>query len=510
MNKEKNVKKTLRNGGYSLGLCVLMLAIIIVINVVINSLPANFTKFDMTDNDIFTLTETTQGVIEAMEDDVTIYTIAGPGDSNDYMDNYVALYDAASDKIHTETIDPDIDFNFLEEYSVNVTPGSVVVVGTRWACSECGYEYIGAEEADTCSECQSEDTEFTRKHRVIELSDVFINETDDKGNEATTGIDIEGQITTAIKYVSSEYIQTVYYMQGHGEEEEKSPSETFASEVMKLNMDFKYWDMTDTDELPDDCDVLIINGPQTDFNDAETEAILEYLDNGGAALIDVRLNTNEGFTLPNFEKILAAYGIEIAGGGVVESNSNYYFENEVYSIVPRMRSHAITDDLILAETELMLYLADALDTLETVEGKDDISIVPFLQTSSYAYLKERGSVTTQKTEGDRSGTFNLGMAISNPVSEDADTRMVVFSTHYLMMDQTNDNVNGGNYKLLVSAISWLADQEDNISLAAKGLTPDSLILTAAEVNRTAIVVVFVIPFAILIGGFVVWQKRRTR
>lgn len=513
--------RTMRSGGYSIGLIALVLAIIIAVNVIFNTISTKYTVFDMTASYVFTLTDTTLEVLEDMDSDVTLYTIATPGTENDYMSTYVELYDAASDKIHTETKDPSIDFNFLEEYSVNVTAGSVVVVGTRWVCSECGYEVVADEKPGECESCHSEDSVFTRKHKIVDLSDVFINaEDEDTGEEYTESVDIEGQLTTAIAYVSSAYIQTVYYVEGHGEETSAAPSTEFANEVMKLNVDLDYWDMSEievatgtdavTEYVPSDCDLLIINGPSEDFSDAETEAILEYLDEGGAALILIRLNTNEGFSLPNFEKILAAYGVECAGGGVVESNSNYYYSGQVYSLVPRIRSHAITEDLITDEESLIFYLADALDVLSEVEGKENLSVTPILTTSSSAYLKERGSVTTAKTDGDRTGTFNLGVAITNPTDDGGETRIVVYSSHYVMTDNANDTVDGGNYDLLVNTISWLLQQEDNISISPKSLLSTSLVLTTAQENNTGVLVAAVIPLIILAAGFIVWQSRRKR
>ena len=73
--------------------------------------------------------------------------------------------------------------------------------------------------------------------------------------------------------------------------------------------------------IPDDCDCLLINAPTSDYSAEEADTVINYLDNGGNAII-IAGYTDE--SMENFSRILAAYGMELADGIVMESSSNYY------------------------------------------------------------------------------------------------------------------------------------------------------------------------------------------
>ena len=86
--------------------------------------------------------------------------------------------------------------------------------------------------------------------------------------------------------------------------------------------------------MPDDAACLLINAPTSDISDTEKDAIIEYLENGGKAMIFSDY-TEESMT--NFDAVLANYGVERTEGIVIEGDSQHYAQMPYY-LVPTVDS----------------------------------------------------------------------------------------------------------------------------------------------------------------------------
>lgn len=508
LKKKKQVKsgRNLRNGGYSMGLTAIVLVILIVVNFIMESLPANLRMFDISPTQLFTLSDTTKDVISRMNTPVTIYTIAEPGSENSYMQAYVELYAAESDLISLDTINPTTDVDMIDTYALgSAVSGSVIVLGDSYVCDYCGYE--SEEELEVCPSCGEEDASFVRKHRYINLNNTFTTSTDEStGEEVTSAIDMEGQLTSALVYVSTSDTMEVYYFTGHGEETSLAPSDSFAAEVEKLNMGFNTYNYEKYKTLPNDADIIILNGPEEDYSDEETEQLLEYMANGGSLLILARYTNSTDYYMPNFERLLAAYGIELSDGGVLESNSAYYYNNIEYSIKPGYHKHQITTSLINNSEDLIVYMAYALRIIDDYSN-DNVTISPLITTSSSAYLKKRGASSMKMADGDETGTYNLGVAIEEEQGDDS-ARMVVLSSCYLINDTIAETVNGGNTDFVLNSISWLGHQTEVTRVGMKSLKASNLTPTTQDMFRVTIIVTVIVPVAFLLVGIIVWYRRK--
>lgn len=72
-------KKALRVGGYSVLASVIVLAIAVALNVLVNALPSSWTQYDTTSSQVFSISEQTEGVLAALEEDVTVYWVVQTG-----------------------------------------------------------------------------------------------------------------------------------------------------------------------------------------------------------------------------------------------------------------------------------------------------------------------------------------------------------------------------------------------------------------------------------------------
>lgn len=128
----------LRGGSYSLMVTGLVLAILIVVNIFVSSLPSSMTKYDISATKLYSITSNTKVVVNALDQDVTIYWIVQSGQEDAVIENLLSKYEALSDHIKVEKKNPDVYPTFAQQYTSETVANNSLVV-------ECGdrSRYIG-------------------------------------------------------------------------------------------------------------------------------------------------------------------------------------------------------------------------------------------------------------------------------------------------------------------------------------------------------------------------------
>ncbi len=102
------------------------------------------------------------------------------------------------------------------------------------------------------------------------------------GSGSITEFDGDGQLTSAISKVTGQETKKVYLASGHGETE---LSATMTSLMTKSAVETEDLDLFMTEEIPEDCDMLIFNGPTTDISEGEKSVVDSYIKNGGSVIM---------------------------------------------------------------------------------------------------------------------------------------------------------------------------------------------------------------------------------
>jgi len=66
----------------------------------------------------------------------------------------------------------------------------------------------------------------------------------------------------------------------------------------------------------------------------------------------------------------------------------------------------------------------------------------------------------------------------------------------------------GNGNLFLNMVSWLAQEEDLISIRPKSPEDRRIALSQSQQSMIRLLTVFVIPACVLIAGITVWTRRR--
>lgn len=467
-------KKYLKNGSYSILMCVIFMIIIIVINLIAGEIPSKYTELDISDQKLYSIGDQTVSMLRDLDKDVTIYQIAQSGSEDETISNLLQRYEDESKYIKVEHKDPVVNPNFVSEYTDDqLASNSLIIV--------CG-----------------------ERSKVVDANNMYESSIDyNTYSYKTTGFDGEGQITSAIAYVTSENLPILYELEGHGE---KTLDSTIKEDIEKSNIEIKTLNLLTEESVPEDADCLLINSPASDISEDEKTALLEYLENGGKAMIfsDYTQEKQE-----NFDSILENYGVQRSDGIVIEGDTQHYAMQMPYYLIPEIGSAEAVSEAASAGYYVLAPYAQGIQKTENV--RDTVTIERLLTTTDSAYSKTNmQSETLEKEEGDIEGPFDIGVSITETLEGDKETQIIYYSTSNILDSQVNQMVSGGNETLVMTSLNWMCRSDENtmVTIPSKNLEVSYLNLTSYDISFWTICTIAIIPGFFLIAGFVVWFKRR--
>mgnify|MGYP005795834455 FL=1 len=472
-----------RHGAYSVGLTVIVIAIIIVINLVAGQIPEAYRNLDVSSTKIYDISDTTTELLDSLEEDVDMTILAVKDETDDRITTFLSKYDALSDHVSMEWVDPVLHPSALTEY--DASENTVVI---------------------SC--------EATGRTTTVSFDDILVPDMYSYyyyGSESYTEFDGEGQLTSAVNYVTNDVEKTIYQTTGHGE---GTLSDTITDLMDKNNYSLTELNLLMTTSIPEDCDLLFMYAPTTDLSEDEAEMIGSYLDQGGNVMI--LLGETNAAELPNLEGVLEEYGIQSADGYIADPQRCY--QGNYYYIFPELSLSGDMADGISSEMVLLIN-AHGLNVIDP--SRDTITTTSFMSSSDQAFDVTE---TTQEQ-----GSYSLGAVAEESVStsdddsssDDADTeessdesdteelmsRLTVISVGSLIDPQITDSFTQlENTTVFMNAVTANFDGVQNLSIEAKSLGTEYN--TVQYTGLFSFIVVFGIPAVILIGGFVVWFRRR--
>lgn len=460
---KKNI--AFRGGSYAIVLTCIVLALLVVVNLLAGALPANLTKLDISSSKLYSITSNTKAVVNALEQDVTIYWIVQSGKEDDVIDNLLAKYESLSDHIEVVKRNPDVYPAFARQYTdETVSNNSLVVVSGE-------------------------------KYRYVPYSDIYVSQGSAYSYSYTTSFDGEGTITSAIDYVVSTQLPILYTLEGHGE---TALPDTFASQLEKENVETESLSLLNVDEIPEDAAALMIHAPASDISGEEAKMLSEYVKSGGKLLI-LAGPVADG-ELTNLYGILSDYGVSAVQGIVSESDRSHYAFQAPYVLLPDLGDSDITAPLAEKNYMAIVPIAAGLQ----ISGDSAVSL---LNTTDSAYSKIAGyqQTTYEKEDGDIDGPFSLGVDIQDYSSG----RIIFFTSSYLLDDMYNAYSSGANNDMVMNALSALMGDRQAMSIRSKSLNYNYLTISESAASTIKLVMIGLVPLCYLAMGVVtVLEKRR--
>lgn len=464
-------KKTISLGTYSTVVVVVVTAAVVILNVFVSEIPAKYTVFDVTADKLYSLSDETKKVAENISEDITIYVLANEKDADTTLMETLENYEGLNSHIKVSYVDPAVNPRFYQNYTdTDISQGSLIV-------------------------------ESSKRSKVIDYDNIYEYQVDYTSYSSyASGYDGEGQITSALSYVTSDEMPKVYITEGHGE---LSFDSSFTAAVEKENIDYETINLMNYDEIPEDASCVIINAPTSDLSADDTEKMLSYMEKGGDVFL---VSTYTGEELVNFGRLLDFYGVSVTKGLIIEADKSNYYTDPFY-LLPTIGYDDVTESIYGSGSYVFAPYAQGL----SVDGREDVEVTVLLSSSEKSYVRDNieSSNSYEKQEEDQDGPFDIGLKCVK-TTEEAESSAFIYSSESLFTQSADEIVSGTNMRLFTASLSTFAAHEGSVSIPVKSLEITYLTIPQGTILLLALLTAVIIPSVFIVGGFIIWFRRRKR
>jgi len=430
--------------------------------VIANILADRYNKsYDSTSNKRYSLSEQTAKIVKGLKQPATItyYDQATRFDqAKDQLDQYANL----SPKVRVEYVDPDKKPELARAAGVKSFGTTIVQIGDR------------KEEAKSLTE------------------------------EGITGAFIRDLKTTT---------RTVCFVEGSGEHQIEDSDRTGYSHFKELlgkdGYEAQAVNLVTKAEIPPACTVLVVGGPDADYQQPEVDAIKKYVEDGGRAFImldpPLKIGREEIADNEAFSKVLEGWGVTPQKNLILDLNPIGQIAGlgPQVALVTSYDSHTIVNDMSRRATGFPITRS-----LETKNG-DKTTVTRLFSTSDSSLATAKLNSPAIDPNDPKNTKGPLAIAAAGTYStgkENSQGRFVVVgSSSWAANSFIGFN---GNRDLALNAVNWLASDEDLISIRPKDRDDRRITLTRAQMNWVRITSQFVLPLIVIFGGVSVWWRRR--
>jgi ABC-type uncharacterized transport system involved in gliding motility auxiliary subunit len=436
--------------------------VFVTILLVVNVLADRYNKsYDSTSNKRYSLSPQTAKIVKGLKQPATITYFDQTTrfeQAKDQLEQYANL----SPKVQVQYVDPDKKPELARAAGVKEYGTTIVQVGGR------------KEEAKTLTE------------------------------EAITGAFIRDLKTTT---------RTVCFVEGSGEhridDTERSGYSRFKELLGKDGYEAQPTNLVSKTAIPNDCTVLVVAGPDADYQQPEVDSIKKYVEQGGRALIlldpPLKIGRSEISDNEALAKVLQSWGVTPQKDMILDLNPIGQLAGlgPQVALVTSYESHAIVNDMSRRATGFPL--ARSLD----IKQSDKTAVTKLFNSSgsSLATTKLDSPAIDPSDPKNTKGPFAIAAAGTyNTGKENSQGRFVVIgSSSWAANSFIGFN---GNRDLALNTVNWLASDEDLISIRPKDRDDRRITLTRAQMNWVKITSQFLLPLLVIAGGVSVWWSRR--
>jgi ABC-type uncharacterized transport system involved in gliding motility auxiliary subunit len=476
---------------WSIGLNVLLVMVVVLtVVVMVNYLSRDYSwRFQCSTNRKFELSPRTVNLVKAMTNQVkvTIYY-----NKEDPLYTTVASllkeYHQLNPKISVQTVDFSWDYGAAQKIKTQYSLGSATDKNlVIFDCNGRSYPVDGKALAEYSIEPVPNSKE--NPYRI-----------------KTTAFKGEMMFTGALLKLMSHKDFKACALQGHGEHQIDNGDQRlgflkFKSVLQQHLVQVEPLSLLGTNQVPADCNLLIIAGPTATIPDNQLVKIEQYLNQGGRLLALFNAETKD--KVIGLEKILANWGVAI-GDFVVEDPDNNNSKEDLDVIVSAFTKHAVVNPI----TDVGLYLIRPRPigrlTTRSSQAADAAHVEPLAYSGPKAYNESDAAKTPHQFP------FMVAVekgAIKGVVTERGATRMIIAGDSLFLANGVIDSL--ANREFAGYAVNWLLDRKELLEgLGPKPLPEHRLLMTQTQLQRAQWLLLGAMPGSVLLMGGMVWLRRR--
>ncbi len=447
-------------GTFFMAVSAISTAVLLALLVIVNWMAAKSPKtWDLTKNQIHTLSDDTTKTLAGLKDSVTATAFYKSGEPQfEALKELFEKYKKQSDKFVFEFVDPIKDPIKVQQFGIKESGPRVVVK-------------LGNTEA-----------------RFQEIT--------------------EEQLTNAIVKVTHSSTKKIYFTTGHGEADVDDTGVQGYSEVKKRmeneGLKADKLNLAGVAEIPQDAQVVVVAGPEKAFQPNEVETLKKFLAAGGKAFIMVEPQMESGL-----EELLKEFSVEAENSVVVDPISRLFGASELIPVVQQYNdSSPIVKDFKL---NTAFPTARPLAVLHGTPSSANAQPLALSMPSAWGETNPNGKV--QRDENEKGGPFPLVVTVTqntasaSPKRSD-EARLVVSGDRDFASNKFRTFV--GNEDFFLNSINWLAEQSERITIRPRTRDASRLYLTDTQKASIFFLTIDVLPVMLLAVGLTVWMVRRSK
>ena len=313
----------------------------------------------------------------------------------------------------------------------------------------------------------------------------------------------ESSLSNALLQLANTNERWITFITGHGE---RSPAGKanfdlglFGKQLKRHKIKAQTINLAQLSAIPDNSSLLVLASPFVALLSGELSIISDYIEQGGNLLL---LTDPDNPHLSTIEQQLGIYKLP---GTIVDTSSGLYgIDDPTFVLVSEYTRHPVTVNF---SSITVFPVAAALESDEESEFKTE-AIVSSVLPSWTETGKISGKIRFDPDTKEREGPLTIAYALTRDFSDKNQQRIVVMGDGDFLPNTYLGNV--GNSELGFRLINWLTHDDQFIEIPAKISAGKSL-----ELSKTSIAVIgfgflFVLPFILLMTGFIIWRKRKRR
>ena len=318
--------------------------------------------------------------------------------------------------------------------------------------------------------------------------------------------------SSAIQSITQSATPVVYFLTGHGERNIGDFSlqvgySGIAIALKRDNMTLKVLSLPEHGEVPSDCSVLVVAGPDRQLSRSEADMISKYLERNGRLLCLIDPATTTGL-----EDLFGRWGVRMNSGVVVGLTLR---GREL--VVTHYGEHPITRKMKNLMT--MFYMPRCIEPIDeallkgTQADRPRVTVLASNSTDGWEEMNLNQTPPKYEDGIDVPGPNPVALAIEKGAVAGIDielkpTRMVIIGDSDFVANGTLKGGIGGNVDFFMSAMNWLVERESIMAIAPKMPGKLELNMNLDQKRLAFVILVLGMPVLVAFIGFVVWLRRR--
>jgi ABC-2 type transport system permease protein len=324
----------------------------------------------------------------------------------------------------------------------------------------------------------------------------------DSTTSYVTGLRAEQRLTSAILYVTANKVPKAAYITGH---QETTDLEEMDSLLTSGNYEVTSLSLMQENEIPSDVDMVIISQPMGDYTDEEIEILDQFLNNGGHMIVTYASNTP---SLPNLEAYFEEWGVQYESQMVYDTERCYAGWNAY--ILPNITTVENLTDNLDSKSYAIIPGARPISVLWDQDNWRGTQVLMTTSNNSYAKDLSTESTAYEKTDDDETGPFNVGVLAYQTEMHNLNSTYsyILFLNAGFVSDSALSSQSFLNKDYFLAALNFMSDDSESVVIASKDLTTDNLVVPGSAKTVLYYLLIFIIPGLCLVGGILVWARRR--